>query len=107
PLSLRRTDGRRFDRERHLRPEPALAAQLERAAKLVADERAHDRQAGAVALGLRAGSVVRDGEHDLAVAADEADRDMAATVLERVAEQLAEDQGDGGGALTGQLDRLE
>src|SRR5436190_22734539 len=80
-------------------PEPHLGAraggarQLERAAQLVANERTHDREARAVGRGaVDAAAVVGDREDDLAVVAVQVDVDVAAAVLERIPEQLREDE---------------
>ena len=66
--------------------------QVKRAAQLVANERTDDRQAGAVGVLHDPASVVRDGQDYLAVAPRQLDEHRAAAVLERVLEQLAEDE---------------
>src|SRR5581483_6433970 len=82
--------------------------ELEGAAKLVSDERADDGKPRPL---RRAGgdpaAVVRDREHDLAVATAEVDVDAPAAVLERVAEELGEDERERGRAMAGEEHRLE
>src|SRR2546423_9604809 len=80
-------------------PEPHLGAraggarQLERAAQLVPDERTHDREARAVGRrAVDAAAVVGDRQDDVTVVAVQVDMNVAATVLERIAEQLREDE---------------
>ena len=53
------------------------------------------------------GAVVGDREHDVAVPPRERDRDVVAAVLERVLEELGEDERERGGTLAGERDRLE
>ena len=52
-------------------------------------------------------AVVGDREHDLAVPLRERDRDVVAAVLERVLEELGEDERERGRALAGERDGLE
>ena len=52
-------------------------------------------------------AVVRDREHDVAVPPRELDPHRRAAVLERVLEELAEDERERGRAVAGQRDRLE
>src|SRR5579864_1930941 len=71
----------------------ALSGEGEGAPELVAHERADDREARPLArLGREPRPVVGDLEHDLAVVGVDADPDMLAAVLERVPEQLGEDE---------------
>src|SRR5262245_16299390 len=70
----------------------ARAAQRECALELVGDERAYDREARPVARAVRPAAFVRDGEDNVAVPLRELDLDPAGAVLERVLEELAEDE---------------
>src|SRR6187551_2273642 len=98
---------RSLRRETHLGPQPVAVDQRERPAQLVTDERADDRHARPVLPGADSGAVVGDHEEDLITVAGELDGDRVAAVLERVREQLAEDEREGGGALPRELDGLE
>src|SRR5438309_9907209 len=89
--SLTRSE-RRSNREDHACPGCGAGLELERPLELVPDERLHDREPGAGALASHAVAVVRDREHDLAVAPLELERDMGSAVLERVLEELGEDE---------------
>ena len=60
-----------------------------------------------VAVAVDPGAVVGDREHDVAVALRERDRDVVAAVLERVLEELGEDERERGRALPRERDRLE
>jgi len=81
--------------------------ELEGPPKLVPDERPHDRQARAVPVSGEAAAVVRDREHDVPVRLRELDRDMLAAVLQRVLEELGEDEREGGRLLARQRDGLQ
>src|SRR6478609_7788807 len=61
-------------------------------AQLVTDERADNGEAGAVRCGLHAVAVVGDREHDFTVVPGQSNGDRRTAVLERVPEQLAEDE---------------
>src|SRR6185436_21068215 len=95
------------DRERNLGPEAAVARQLERAAELVAHERPHDREAGAVRRAAEPAPVVRDREQGLAVAPPELDPHAAAAVLERIPDELGEDERERVRPLPVERDRIE
>ena len=76
--------------------------------ELVTNERPNDRKAGP--LGRLVGdppAVVGDLEHRLAVRSDQHDADVMPAVLERIAEQLGEDERQSGGAIPCQAHRLE
>ena len=62
---------------------------------------------GANLLDIDAASVVGNREHDVAVPAQELDADLVPAVLERVLEQLAEDERQRGRARSGERHRLE
>ena len=104
-LVLGDEDTRRM-REHHLGAQAAFVHEHELAAQLVADERPDDGEPRA-RLTLVAGAVVGDREDDLAVALPERYRDMVAAVLERVPEELREDERERDGALPGERHRLE
>src|SRR6185503_2886885 len=94
-------------RERHLGAQAALLEERERAPELVANERAHDREPGAVAVAVQPLAVVSDGEDDVVPALRELDRDRAPAVLERVAEQLREDERERRRAVARERHRLQ
>src|SRR5919201_3606461 len=97
----------RSSREDDLRPSAALVSELEGPLQLVPNQRTHDREAGAGANFRRDTAVVRDHEHRVAVPACKLDPHLVAAVLERVLEELAEDERQRGGAVSGKRDRLE
>ena len=76
-------------------------------AQLVAHERLDDREPGPRDDGADTRAVVGDREHDLAVPPRELDPDAIAAVLERVLQQLGEDQCERRRAGARQRDRLE
>ena len=92
------TPPRRARRRR--RVEAAAAA---RRARARARSRAPCQSRGAV----DAGALVGDREHDVAVALRELDPHRAGAVLERVLQQLAEDERERGRAVAGERHRLE
>ena len=61
-------------------------------------------RAPCLSLAVDPGAVVGDREHDVAVALRERDRDVVAAVLERVLEELGEDERERGRALAGERD---
>src|SRR5205814_832727 len=85
----------------------AAAGEIEAAAQLIAHERAHDGEARA---GRRIACTlpfVGDREHDVAVPLCKLDPHRTGPVLERVLEQLTEDERERGCATAGERDRLE
>src|SRR5882672_6820335 len=94
-------------RKHYFRTSAVLAEEREAPLQLVADERAHDREPRALGGALRAGTLVGNREDDVAVAERELDPDRAGAVLERVLEQLAEDERERGGTASGERDGLE
>ena len=75
--------------------------------QLVADEGTHDREAGPGERVARALALVGDREDGVAAAGSELDAHGARPVLERVLEQLGEDERQRGRATAGERDRLE
>src|SRR3954466_10907096 len=67
----------------------------------------HDRQTRSARLCGKVRAVVADRERGVAVAARELDPHLVAAVLQRVLEELAEDERKRGGTVAGQRDRLE
>src|SRR3954466_5295863 len=80
----------RLRRERDFGSGAVFVLELELALKFVADQGADDREACARGFAVDAGSVVGDGEEDLAVVSRQLDVDSLAAVLEGVLQQLAE-----------------
>src|SRR4051794_15277223 len=95
-------------READLRARSRVALQVERAAELVAHEGADDRETRPLRrLGGDALAVVGDLEQHLPVDLVQRDQHARAAVLERVAEQLGEDQCHRRGAVAGEQHLLE
>src|SRR5947208_2181920 len=83
----------RLSRRKHdLGPRRSSAPELEPAVQLVADEGADDREAGAVGASVASGAGVDDREQHVPVPKGELDANVLAAVLERVLQQLAEDE---------------
>ena len=81
--------------------------QRQLAVELFRDEGAHDREAGSLPGGRVPRPVVGDREEHTAVGAAELDPHLVAAVLERVPEQLAEDQGERGRTAAVERDLLD
>src|SRR4051812_18057578 len=79
-------------REHDLCTRSTVGRQREASLELVADQGIDDRQAGSVRSAARAFALVTDREDDVAVAPPELDAHRAGAVLERVLEQLGEDE---------------
>src|SRR3982751_3709164 len=94
-------------REDDLRPRPLLAAQLEAAVQLVTNQRSNDREARAARRLREATPVVGDRQQCVAVPGRQLDPHLVAAVLERVLEQLAEDECQRSGAIAGKGDGFE
>ena len=84
--------------ESHLRTQAAVVGEVERPVQLVADERADDREPGAVAGVLHAAAVVGDHEDDVAPDLGKSNGDVLAAVLQGVPEHLAEHEHERGRA---------
>src|SRR2546430_4764907 len=87
-------------REQNFSARTAVASQLERPLQLVADERSHDRQAGATPNVSVDSAVVADREQCASVAGRQLDSHLVAAVLESVLEELTEDKREGGCAIS-------
>src|SRR3954447_13208659 len=79
-------------REDHFGPCGLAAQEFEPAVQLVPDERPHDGEAGAVGPLVASGAGVRDRQENVPVPPSELDADVFAAVLERVLQELAEDE---------------
>src|SRR5207237_8117709 len=99
--------GCRLHRKTHLRPRPVPVPQFERPVQLFADKRADDRETGAALRLCDSTTVIRDGKQSASVPARELDPHLLATVLQRVLEELAEDECERGRAAPRQRDRLK
>src|SRR5262245_50783947 len=94
-------------REDHLGPQTALVAHRQLAPELVRHEGPNDRETRPAGRTAQPEPVVRDREHHVAVPLREPDADAVAAVLERVLEQLAEDERERRRAVAGERHLLE
>src|SRR5205823_198369 len=93
--------------EDHFGARAALVAEVEPALQLVAHQCLNDREPGAARVVLDAAAVVGDRQDHLAVSLRELDPHGVPAVLERVLEQLAEDECERGSAGAGKRHRRE